>query len=346
MKILTAYGIPDRIVNAIKIMYSETLAKVISPDGEADLFEIKVGVLQGDALASYLFIIALDYALREALSGKEEELGFHLKERQSRRVGPICLTDLDFADDIALVSHEIDQAQQMLTRVETSAANVGLLANAKKTKVMSYNQPTEVKIKTKDGSILEVVDEFTYLGSLVSSSFSDIKRRIALAWTACNKLHKIWHSTLSREFKVRLFTSTVESILLYGCEAWTLTTKLQKKLDGCYTRLLRSALGFSWKDKIKNDILYDNLPKVTDKVRAHRLKLAGHVRRHPEEAAYELVWWTPQHGNRKRGRPARTFVQQLEEDTELEAREIDVIMQDRTRWKSMVGRCITDTSTR
>ena len=167
MKILTAYGIPDRIVNAIKIMYSETLAKVISPDGETDLFEIKAGVLQGDTLAPYLFIIALDYALREALSGKEEELGFHLKERQSRRVGPICLMDLDFADDIALVSHEIVQAQQMLTRVETSAANVGLLANAKKTKVMSYNQPTEVKIKTKDGSILEVVDEFTYLGSLV-----------------------------------------------------------------------------------------------------------------------------------------------------------------------------------
>ena len=85
---------------------------------------------------------------------------------------------------------------------------------------------------------------------------------------------------------------------------------------------------------------------MTDKVRARRLKLAGHVRRHPEEAAHELVWWTPQHGNRKRGRPARTFVQQLEEDTELDAREMDVIMQDRKRWRSMVGRCIPDTSTR
>ena len=84
-----------------------------------------------------LFVIALDYALRRALEGKEEKLGFHLKKQQSRRIGPICLTDLDFADDIALVSEEIDQAQEMLEKVESEAAGVGLLANAKKTKVMA-----------------------------------------------------------------------------------------------------------------------------------------------------------------------------------------------------------------
>ena len=49
--------------------------------------------------------------MRTALRGKEEKLGFHLKKRQSRRIGPVCVTDLDFADDIALVSNEIEQAQ-------------------------------------------------------------------------------------------------------------------------------------------------------------------------------------------------------------------------------------------
>ena len=255
MKILTAYGIPERIVKAIEITYTDTKAKVISPDGETNLFDITTGVLQGDTLAPYLFIIALDFALREALSGREEELGFHLKKRRSRRVGPICITDLDFADDIALISEQIEQALNMLNRVETFAANVGLLANAKKTKVMAFNQKEDVEIKTSDGTKLEVIDEFTYLGSLMSSSIADIKRRIALAWTACNKMYKIWKSSLSTNFKERLFISTVESVVLHSCEAWTLSEKLERKINGSYTRLLRAALGYSWKDKVTNETL-------------------------------------------------------------------------------------------
>ena len=111
-------------------------------------------------LAPYLFIIALDCALRKAVSGKEDDYGFHLKKRQSRRVGPVCLTDLDFADGIALVSEQVDQAQELLKRVEEQAAGVGLMANAKKTKVMSFNHEYEPKLKTIDGSTPENVDEF------------------------------------------------------------------------------------------------------------------------------------------------------------------------------------------
>ena len=73
MKILSAYGVPDRIVKAVEVMYSNTKAKVLSPDGETTLFDIKAGVLQGDTLAPYLFIIALDYALSKAIDGREED---------------------------------------------------------------------------------------------------------------------------------------------------------------------------------------------------------------------------------------------------------------------------------
>ena len=76
MNILKAYGIPDRLLRAIEVMYTDTKAKVLSPDGETELFDILAGVLQGDTLAPYLFFIALDYALRNALNGKEEDLGF------------------------------------------------------------------------------------------------------------------------------------------------------------------------------------------------------------------------------------------------------------------------------
>ena len=149
LKILKAYGIPDLIVEAIGKMYENTRAKVISPDGETDLFDILAGVLQGDTLAPYLFVIVLDYAwLRMAIDGKEEELGFHLERRKCRRIGPVVVTDLDFADDIALLSMDIRQAQELLQRVEKCVGEVGLKLNACKTKYMFNNQHESVTIKT------------------------------------------------------------------------------------------------------------------------------------------------------------------------------------------------------
>ena len=86
VSILRAYGIPEQLVDAIGKMYENTRAKVTSPDGETDLFELLAGVLQGDTLAPYLFVIVLDYALRTTIDGREEELRFHLQRRKSRRL--------------------------------------------------------------------------------------------------------------------------------------------------------------------------------------------------------------------------------------------------------------------
>ena len=75
-KILQAYGIPGQIIAAIRCLYENTKAKVISPDGETDTFDILAGVLEGDTLAPFLFIIVLDNVMRQAISGYEEQLGF------------------------------------------------------------------------------------------------------------------------------------------------------------------------------------------------------------------------------------------------------------------------------
>ena len=188
IKILKAYGIPDIIVNAIEETYQGTKAKVITSDGDTDEFDILAGVLQGDTLAPYLFIIVLNYCLRSAIEGKEERLGFTIRPRRSRRIGPVNITDLDFADNIALLSDTA--AQALLSNVENAALRVGLHVNAKKTQFMVYNQPTQVEIHTVDGSCLEEVKDFKYLGLWVQSTEQDIKVRKAMAWKACNKLIK------------------------------------------------------------------------------------------------------------------------------------------------------------
>ena len=92
------------------------------------------------------------------------------------------------------------------------------------------------------GSSLKLVDKFTYLGSSVSSTETDIDTRLAKAWTAIDKLSVIWKSDLTDEMKRSFFQAAVASILLYGCITWTLTKRREKKLDGNYTRMLQAIL--------------------------------------------------------------------------------------------------------
>ena len=96
-------------------------------------FGIKIKVLQqGDTLARYLFIITLDYCLRSAIDLREEDIGFTVRPRRSRRIGPLNIKDLDFADDVALLSNTATQVQKLLDTVEYAALRVGLHMNEKK----------------------------------------------------------------------------------------------------------------------------------------------------------------------------------------------------------------------
>lgn len=337
LKILKAYGIPPNLLKAIGTMYTNTRAKVISPDGETELFDITAGVLQGDTLAPFLFVIVLDYALRKAMAGKEEELGFTITPRKSRRHPKQVLADLDFADDISLISDEIKQAQELLLNVEDECWKVGLGLNGPKTKFLAYNIEVKQPLHTKDGTILEQKDDFQYLGSWVDNSDKDIEVRKAKAWRALNDMSKIWTSTMDTSLKKKFFIATVESILLYGCEAWTLTKAQEKSLDGTYTRMLRRALNVHWTSKTTNKTLYGALPRISDKIASRRLQLAGHCQRHPELAAHRLILWEPTHGHRDRGRPDTTFIHTLKRDTgAAETKELASLMADRIVWRNHV----------
>ena len=336
MEILRAYGVPEKIVSAISATYSETWAKVRTPDGDTEPFQILAGVLQGDTLAPFLFIVALDYALRCAINGREEELGFTLTRRASRRVPAKTLTDLDFADDISLISSSVQKACELLVEVERQCLRIGLGMNTKKTKVMAENVENP-EIRTLDGTVLEVVKDFNYLGAWIASTQNDIRIRRARAWSALHSMNRVWKSGMNNNLKRRLFVTTVESVLLYGCEAWALTVKDEKALDGVYTRMLRAALNVSWADHVTNINLYGYLPRLSDTIRQRRMRLAGHCVRHPELTASEMILWEPTHGKKTRGRPQMTFIDTLKRDSGLSSTaEIRTLMMDRNQWRAAI----------
>ena len=127
-------------------------------------------------------------------------------------------------------------------------------------------------ISTLDGTPLKLVDKFTYLGSSVSSTEKDIDSRLTKAWTAIDRLSIIWKSDLTDKMKSSFFQVAVVSILLYGCSTWTLTKRLEKKLDGNYTRMLRAILNKSKRQHPTKHQLYGHLPPITKTIQVRRCR--------------------------------------------------------------------------
>ena len=125
-----------------------------------------------------------------------------------------------------------------------AAAGIGLHINAHKTENMCYNQTRD--ISTLKISSLKLVDKFTYLGSSVLLTETDIDMQLTKAWTAINRLSVIWKLDLTDQMKRSFFQAAIVSILQYECTTWTLTKRMEKKLDGNYTRMLRAILNRSW----------------------------------------------------------------------------------------------------
>ena len=163
-------------------------------------------------------------------------------------------------------------------------------------------------------------------------------------WASINRLSIIWISDRTDKMKRSFFQAAVTSILLYGCTTWTLTKRLEKKLDGNYTRMLRAILNKSWRQRPTRHQLYGHLPPITKTIQVRRTRHAGHCWRSKDELIRDVLLWTPTHGRAKAGRPARTYIQQLCEDTGCCPEDLPRAMNDREEWRERV-RGIRDTST-
>jgi len=128
----------------------------------------------------------------------------------------------------------------------------------------------------------------------------------------------VWKSSITRKVKIRVFQACVESILLYGSETWTITAELRSRIDGTYTKLLRRALNINWQYHPTNQSVYQELPRLSEKIKQRRLKFAGHCARATDQPVSQLLFWTPHTGYVSRGQPKLTYPKTLKNDTDLE----------------------------
>ena len=342
--ILRHYGIPKTLVDAIQVLYTNSSSAVMVDGSLSASFNVTTGVLQGDVLAPFLFIILVDYLLGKA---SEPDTGVMTCPRQSSRYPAKILNDLDFADDIALLESSTTRAQSQLTRTADAAADLGLVISAPKTEFMTINCHPQPLLQVY-GNLIKHVTDFKYLGSMMGSSASDMKRRRALAWTAFWKLERLWRSnTIPVATKVKLFNTTCVTVLLYGCESWIMSEDMVNKINSFGTSCYRIMLNIKRTDRVPNATIY-SLTETTpliERVRTKQLKFLGHILRMPhDEPVKEYALYIPTHGKRKRGRPRTLFLKYTQNllgdmDDMLNKTQITAMAQDRTSWRDLVVAC-------
>ena len=202
--------------------------------------------------------------------------------------------------------------------------------------ILKINQLIKGEIFSQDRTLCCLKLIPTHTLSKSNSTENDIDTRLTKAWTAIDRLSIIWKSDLTDKMKRSFFQAVVVSILLYGGTTWTLTKRLEKKLDGNYTRMLRAILNKSWRQHPRRHQLYGHLPPITKTIQVRRSWHAGYCWRSKDKLISDVLQWTPTYGQAKAGRPARTFIQQLCEDTGCNPEDLPEAMNDRKKWRERV----------
>ena len=257
---------------------------------------------------------------------------------------------MDFADDIALLSHRRQDMQEKIDAMATVVGSLGLKASTKKTKSMRMNAKIQDHIRL-NGDEIEEVTEFTYLGSMMSIDGDgevEIRARLAKASQAFASLRSTWKArNISQKIKLRIFKSNVISTLLYGAESWKMTKTISHKLEVFQNRCLRRILCIYWPNTITNEELHRKAgaEPITKQVQRRRWRWIGHVLRQQTTALSRVALrWTPD-GRRRRGRPKETWRRTVEREMKEKGwtwGRLERASADRHQWRALVeGLCAT-----
>ena len=179
---------------------------------------------------------------------------------------------------------------------------------------------------------MEEVEEFTYLGSVMSKSnatVKDITNRLQKAKSSFVQLNKVWRSpNISEKTKIKIYNSNVLSVLLYGAECWRVTQRDSQRLSGFHTSCLRMICRIYWPQKITNNELYQSD------------RATGLTRKDRDSITRTALRWTPDSGRRKRGRPRETWRRTIEAEMKTTGKtwkELEKAAMEREQWKSLVA---------
>ena len=323
--ILEKVGCPKLFVDLIRSFHDDMKVTVREGNDRSQPFGVTSGTKQGCVLAPTLFSIFFSMMLHIAFKDATDGVGIKSRFDRSLCSAKSChfnapskvklstIRDLLFADDCALAALSQEALQRLCDCFAKAAHRFGLTISVKKTEALYQPAPGnlyEPPVITIDGKLLNAVDNFKYLGSIISNDASfdaEITTRIAKATAAFGRLVKrLWtNNGIQLNTKIGVYKAAVLTSLLYGCETWTLTKKQVRRLEKFHQSTLRKIARIKWFHKVTNyEVLSRcNISSLQSMIDKARLRWTGHVIRMkddriPKALLYgRLTTGTPKRGN-------------------------------------------------
>ncbi|GFR99820.1 endonuclease-reverse transcriptase [Elysia marginata] len=347
-KAMDLMGFPKHLIKLIAWLYSGQRATLRWDDKKCEFFNITKGVRQGCILSPHLFNIYTEQIMREA--DIDQLMGVNINRRN--------LTNLQYADDTALMSDNITSMRRILHRVDESGKKAGLKLNAKKTKVMQLKPENSSLYDVKiDQTVLENVEDFKYLGSVKTidgSCSKDIKMRIGMAKKKMIELNNVWKDhNIPIELKLKLLKCLIWPVMMYGTGVRHGLRKKKnddKRIEAAEMWFYRRILRVKWTDKRTNESVLKELKVKTERtlinlINARKLKYVGHALRNHRTSLMKTVCEGRLDGRRRKGRPPMSLLTNLTTACGLSLHQIVQKSQDRAGWQQRVRSSIATANT-
>ena len=320
-------GASKHLVYLLQQLYENQEATVRTEHGDCKWFKIGKGVRQGCILSPLLFNIYAEMIMRNVTE----------KHAGGFKIGGSLITNLRYADDTTLLACTKEELINIIMAVKKESLKFGLRLNVKKTKVMSNTDLDEVMI---EGDKIEIVNEFNFLGSSINAegdSTPEIKRRIVLGKATMTKLKALWkNKQLTKVTKIRLVKALVYPVVTYASETWVMKKRDKNRIEAFEMWCWRRLLNISWTDHITNKDVLERVGNPTAllcEIVKLKLSFFGHIIR--SDGLEKTIMLGMTEGARRRGRPRRRWLDDIQDETELSIEKLIRTAEDRRKWKSL-----------
>jgi hypothetical protein len=240
--------------------------------------------------------------------------------------------------------------QNSMNKFSNACNNFGLTINVLKTEVMYQPAPGKTHYHpciTVNGNILQSVDNFTYLGSTLSTTANidmEVNSRISKASSMFGRLRKnVWErSGLNLITKLKVYRAAVITTLLYACETWTVYSRHARQLNHFHMSCLRRIMKIKWQDKVPDTEILEraNMQSMYTLLQKAQLRWSGHVSRMSDQRLPKrLLYGEIQDEKRSACGPKKRFKDTLKtslKDFNIPTSAWEATTKDRPVWRSQI----------
>ena len=326
---LKQIGLDGKDIRVITNLYWHQQAAIRVEDDVSEYTPIQRGVRQGCVLSPVLFNIYTELIFRQ------------FDELKGASVGGRNISNLRYVDDTVLLSDTEECLQKLVTAAKEESEKAGLNMNVKKTKTMVISKEEHVQTNIQiNNETLEQVTSFKYLGQTITPdgrNDSEIKIKIAIAKNRFQQMYKVLTSRkISMALRHRLLVCYVFSVVLYGCETWTLSKVLMDRIEACEMWFLRRMGKISYKDRITNEEVLKRLNTkrtLLDTIKSRKMRFFGHTKRH--ESIMKNIVEGKLEGTRPKGRPRAQWTDNIKKWSGLSLTTCSRLAEDREQWRQI-----------